>query len=104
MKKMMILMMLAMSFSVMAGPGHKGHDDYNLTDEQKTAWKALKEEKHEQMSAAKKDIYADYEDRLSAILDDEQMAKYKEMKAHKKEHMAMKKHKKMKHKKRNNER
>ena len=91
----MFLLMLSLAFTVSAGPGHKGHDDYNLTDEQKTAWKALKEEKHEQMSAAKKDIYADYNDRLSAILDDEQMAKYKKMEAPKKEHEAMKKHKKM---------
>ena len=101
MKKMMILMLLAMSFSVMAGPEHKGHgkNEMNLTDEQRSAWKALKNEKHEQMMAAKKDIYADYDERLAEILDDEQMAQYKKMREHKGEHKMMKKHK-MKHKKR----
>lgn len=88
-----MLLMLAMAFSTVAGPG-KG--EMNLTDEQKSAWKALKEEKNEQMMAAKKEIYADYDDRLAQILDDEQMAQYKKMREHKKEHAAMKKHKKKK--------
>ncbi len=100
MKKMMILMLLALSFSVAAGPEHKNHKSkseiLNLTEEQKTAWKALKEEKNVAMKAAKKEIYADYDDRLAQILDEEQLAKYQEMRKHKKEHMAMKKHKKKK--------
>ncbi len=100
MKKMMMLMMLALSFSVMAGPGHKDH--MNLTDDQKAAWKALKQEKKDAMAVAKKDIYADYDARLAEILDDEQMAQYKKMREHKKEHAKMKKHKKKKHKKRMN--
>lgn len=103
MKKMMILMLLALSFSVAAGPEHKNHKSkseiLNLSEDQKTAWKALKEEKHAAMKEAKKEIYADYDDRLAQILDDEQLAKYQELRKHKKEHVAMKKHhKKMKRK------
>ncbi len=99
MKKVLMLLILAMAFTVTAGSDHAGREksELNLTEDQKSAWKVLKKEKHERIMAAKKDIDADYEKQLAKILDNEQLAKYQEMKEHKKEHMAMKKHKK-KHK------
>jgi len=99
MKKIIVMMFLAFSTAVMAGPGHK-HDNWaeklGLTEAQSVEMKSIKKAHKEKLYAYKKQLAAEQDKQFAEILSEDQMAQLKSMRKNKEKHMAAKKHKKHK--------
>lgn len=100
MKKLVILSLSLLMFAGIAGAkrGDAMFDELNLTDQQRTQVEALMTDHQQRMADARDQIKAETHDKLSEILNEEQMQEWQDMKAKKQERMK-KRMKKMKHKK-----
>lgn len=79
--KKVIIAIIAVAFSAtmaFAGPAEK----LNLTEAQKTQWRALQQTFHEQM----RQMREEQDRKLMAILTDEQKAQFEQMKAERRQH------------------
>lgn len=79
--KKVIIAIIAVAFSAtmaFAGPAEK----LNLTEAQKTQWRALQQTFHEQM----RQMREEQDRKLMAILNDEQKAQFEQMKAERRQH------------------
>lgn len=100
MKKIVLLSLTLLMLAGVAGAerGKAMFEELNLTEQQQTELKALKDDHQLRMKEARDQIQAETDAKMADILTEEQLQQWQEIKEEKKEKMK-KRMKKMKHKK-----
>jgi len=99
MKKLVLLSLTLLMFAGVAGAerGKAMFEELNLTEQQQTELKALKDDHQQRMNAARDQVKAETHEKMAEILTEEQMQQWQEIKEQKQERMKNRM-KKMKHK------
>ncbi|WP_223786854.1 hypothetical protein [Marinicella meishanensis] len=100
--KILMALLMVVSFAAVAGPEHKNHkkggwmQELGLTEAQMKEVKSIKKAKHEKLMAYKDQLATETDDELAAVLSADQMNQLQAMRDRKENHMAAKSHKKHK--------